>query len=104
MRAGLRGGTATPEDAAHGGAGKKRPGMSFPAALQSPGRAFPARPLVAQLTEEPEKGACGVSPTVTQSKAGEGPGKALRTNRPQIVHDSIFKLHLLEYYLISRSK
>lgn len=72
---GHRGGKATAEDAAHGREGKKSLGMSFPAALQSPGRALPAQPLVAQLTEEPEKGACGVSPTVTQSRAEEGPGK-----------------------------
>lgn len=49
-----------------------------------------------QLTVELEKVACGVSPTVTQSKAEEGPRMDVKANRPRTAHVSIFKLCLLE--------
>lgn len=101
MRAGDTEKTDAVENASCARAGKKHPGFSFPPALQSHVSTCHA---VTQLTEEPEKGACGFSPAVSRSKAGEGPGMDLRTDRPWPAHASIFKLHLLEYYSIFRSK
>lgn len=89
--------TAAAEGAAYGRQRNTHPGLSYLVLLSN---LLPVPPVLnpagTQLKEELEKGASGVSPTVTQSKAEEGPRMDLRANRPRTAHVSIFKLRLLE--------
>ena len=75
--------TATAEDADHGTEEAKPPGSPF-FLLFSVLSVSPMPNLaVTQLTEEPEKRSCWVSPIVTQSKSEEGQGVDLRAHHGQ---------------------